>query len=52
MDLLDAFNAADDITIAYPTQTINVARNTQVDSEQLIPHINGTNSLFNNDTEN
>lgn len=51
MDLLDAFNAADDINIAYPTQTINVARNAQVDSEQLIPNINGTNSLFNNDTE-
>ena len=25
MDLLDAFNEAEDITIAYPTQTINVA---------------------------
>mgnify|MGYP006136392067 CR=1 FL=1 len=51
MDLLDAFNEAEDITIAYPTQTINVARNAQVDSEQLIPNIDGTNSLFDIDTE-
>jgi small-conductance mechanosensitive channel len=52
MDLLDAFNAAEDINIAYPTQTINVARNAQVDAEKLIPHINETNSLFDNHIEN
>jgi small-conductance mechanosensitive channel len=46
MDILDAFMAADDITIAYPTQTINVASNAQVDSEQLIPNIEASKSLF------
>ncbi|MDC0933665.1 mechanosensitive ion channel [Arcobacteraceae bacterium] len=46
MEILEAFKSADDITIAYPTQTINVARNTQVDGEHLIPNIDGTKSLF------
>jgi len=46
MEILDAFKAADDITIAYPTQTVNVSRNAQVDGEHLIPNIDGTKSLF------
>jgi len=46
MEILEAYKAADDITIAYPTQTINVATNAQVDAEHLIPNINKTNSLF------
>jgi small-conductance mechanosensitive channel len=50
MEILDAFKAADDITIAYPTQTINVARNAQVDGEQLIPNLDGTKSLFDSET--
>ena len=50
MEILDAFKAAEDITIAYPTQTINVPRNAQVDGEHLIPNIDGTKSLFDNET--
>ncbi|MGB3751287.1 MAG: mechanosensitive ion channel domain-containing protein [Arcobacteraceae bacterium] len=46
MEILDAFQAADDIFIAYPTQTINVGKNAQVDAENLIPHLNSTKSLF------
>jgi len=50
MEILDAFKAADDITIAYPTQTVNVTRNAQVDGEHLIPNLDGTKSLFETDT--
>ena len=50
MEILDAFKAAEDITIAYPTQTINLPRNAQVDGEHLIPNIDGTKSLFDNET--
>ena len=50
MEILDAFKAADDIEIAYPTQTINVAKNTQVDGEHLIPNIHSTKSLFTEET--
>jgi len=46
MEILDAFKAADDITIAYPTQTINGSRHAQVDGEHLIPNQEVTKSLF------
>jgi len=46
MEILDAFQAADDIFIAYPTQTINVGKNAQVDAENLIPNLHSTKSLF------
>ena len=46
MEIFDAFKEADDIEIAYPTQTINVSRNAQVDGEHLIPNIDGSKSLF------
>ena len=36
MEILDAFKAEDDITIAYPTQTLRVA-NAQVGAENLLP---------------
>ncbi|MEA3383102.1 MAG: mechanosensitive ion channel [Campylobacterota bacterium] len=45
MEILDAFKAADDITIAYPTQTLRVSNNASVESESLLP--GGTaNGLF------
>ena len=46
MEILEAFQAADDIFIAYPTQTINVGKNAQVDAENLIPNLHSTKSLF------
>jgi len=45
MEILDAFKAADDIHIAYPTQTIKVNTNGQVDAENLIPKA-PSNGLF------
>jgi small-conductance mechanosensitive channel len=50
MEILDAFRAADDIHIAYPTQTIKMTTNTQVDSEKLIPNI-ASSSLFDAPTQ-
>ncbi|MEA3512744.1 MAG: mechanosensitive ion channel [Campylobacterota bacterium] len=45
MEILEAFKAADDITIAYPTQTLRVSNNAQVEAESLLP--GGTaNGLF------
>ena len=45
MEILDAFNSADDIKIAYPTQTLRVSANSQVEAENLLP--GGTaNGLF------
>lgn len=45
MEILDAFKAASDITIAYPTQTLRVSSNSQVEAESLLP--GGTaNGLF------
>ncbi len=41
MELLDAFKAADDITIAYPTQTLRV-RSHQVEPESLLPESTAT----------
>jgi len=46
MEILDAFQAEDDIQIAYPTQTINVATNAQVDAERLIPNIEKSSAIF------
>jgi small-conductance mechanosensitive channel len=48
MELLDAFNAAEDIAIAYPTQTIKMTSNTQTAAESKMP--DATKSLF--DTPN
>jgi len=50
MEILDAFKTADDITIAYPTQTINGTRNAQVDGEHLIPNQKAGQSLFDEPT--
>jgi small-conductance mechanosensitive channel len=36
MEILDAFNGEDDITIAYPTQTLRVS-NAAMNAEQLLP---------------
>lgn len=45
MEILEAFKAAPDITIAYPTQTLRVSSNSQVEAENLLP--GGTaNGLF------
>ena len=46
MEILDAFQAEDDIQIAYPTQTINVATNGQVDAERLIPNIEKSSGIL------
>jgi len=46
MEILDALQAEDDIQIAYPTQTINVATNAQVDAERLIPNIEKSSAIF------
>jgi len=46
MEILDAFQAEDDIQIAYPTQTINVATNAQVDAERLIPNIEKSSGIL------
>jgi len=45
MEILDAFKAADDIHLAYPTQTIKMTTNAQVDGENHIPNI-ASSSLF------
>lgn len=37
MEILEAFKAADDINIAYPTQTLRVSHNSQVEAENLLP---------------
>ena len=37
MEILDAFKAADDITIAYPTQTLRVVGSAQSQAENLLP---------------
>jgi len=49
MEILEAFKAADDIHLAYPTQTIKMTTNSQVDSENLIPNTTA-NSLFDTPT--
>ena len=49
MEILEAYKAADDITIAFPTQTINTPRHAQVDGEHLIPNQEVTKSLFDNE---
>ena len=36
MEILDAFNAEDDINIAYPTQTLRVS-NHQAQAEAMLP---------------
>jgi small-conductance mechanosensitive channel len=45
MEILEAFKAADDITIAYPTQTLRVSNNAQVEAENLLPG-SGATGLF------
>jgi small-conductance mechanosensitive channel len=45
MEILEAFKAADDITIAYPTQTLRVTNNAQVEAENLLPG-NSATGLF------
>ena len=45
MEILDAFMAEDDITIAYPTQTLRVSANSQVEAESLLPG-GSANGLF------
>lgn len=48
MDILDAYNKADDITIAYPTQTLRVS-STQMNAESMLPGTNPhtpTSGLF------
>ncbi|MEA1914811.1 MAG: mechanosensitive ion channel, partial [Campylobacterota bacterium] len=37
MEILDAFKAADDITIAYPTQTLRVNAHAAADPDSLLP---------------
>jgi len=45
MEILDAFKAADDIQIAYPTQTLRVSSNNAVEAENLLPGAS-QNGLF------
>lgn len=45
MEILDAFMAEDDITIAYPTQTLRVSANSQIEAENLLPG-GSANGLF------
>jgi len=45
MEILEAFKAADDIHIAYPTQTLRVSSNAQVEAENLLPG-GSANGLF------
>jgi hypothetical protein len=45
MEILEAFKAADDIHIAYPTQTLRVSSNTSVEAENLLPGTTA-NGLF------
>jgi len=45
MEILEAFKAAEDITIAYPTQTLRVANTAQLDAENLLPG-GSANGLF------
>ncbi|RKY39796.1 MAG: mechanosensitive ion channel family protein, partial [Candidatus Makaraimicrobium thalassicum] len=44
MEILEAFKSEDDITLAYPTQTLRVS-NSQVDAESLLPGTTA-NGLF------
>lgn len=37
MEILEAFKSADDITIAYPTQTLRVANHGPIEPESLLP---------------
>lgn len=46
MEILEAFKAADDIQIAYPTQTLRVSNNTQVEAENLLPGSGSASGLF------
>ncbi|MEA3498112.1 MAG: mechanosensitive ion channel family protein, partial [Campylobacterota bacterium] len=46
MEILEAFKAADDITIAYPTQTLRVSNNTQVEAENMLPGSQSASGLF------
>jgi len=46
MEILEAFKAADDITIAYPTQTLRVSNNSQVEAENLLPGSQSASGLF------
>ncbi|VAY86220.1 MscS family mechanosensitive ion channel [hydrothermal vent metagenome] len=51
MEILDAFKAEDDITIAYPTQTLRVVNSTsQYQAEHLSPQ-NTTTGLFDTPTK-
>ncbi len=45
MEILEAFKAADDIHIAYPTQTLRVSSNAQTEAENLLPG-GSANGLF------
>ncbi len=45
MEILEAFKAADDIHIAYPTQTLRVSSNAHVEAENLLPG-GSANGLF------
>jgi len=45
MEILEAFKAADDIHLAYPTQTLRVTGNAQVEAESLLPG-GSANGLF------
>ena len=46
MEILEAFKAADDIQIAYPTQTLRVSNNAQVEAENLLPGSGSASGLF------
>jgi len=49
MEILEAFKAAEDIHIAYPTQTLQVTANKEVEAESLLPG-GSTNGLFDTST--
>ncbi|MEA3554555.1 MAG: mechanosensitive ion channel, partial [Campylobacterota bacterium] len=46
MEILEAYKAADDIQIAYPTQTLRVSNNSQVEAENLLPGSQSASGLF------
>ena len=51
MEILEAFKAADDITLAYPTQTLRVANHGPIEPETLLPGTTA-NGLFDGPSSN
>jgi len=51
MEILEAFKAADDITLAYPTQTLRVANHGPIEPESLLPGTTA-NGLFDGPSAN